>query len=289
MLAAIYLTLMGCVAGVAWALMAEPSVRLSGTPELAGTLGKRRSVSAWLLGLLGRFPAPGGQATTKKAEPLYAGSRMTHGEFQGIKIVAAGGAAFAALSLQMSGGGLKNPSMLVLAAGIGWMAPNFWLRSRIAARKQAIVRLLPDVFDLLTVCIGAGMDFLNALQKVVALQELEKEPLIEELRAALQEIKLGKRRADALKAMAKRVEMPEVTSFVRTLVQADRMGTPIAQVLAIHADDVRMQRFVRAERLALQAPMKILVPLIFFIMPCVAIIVAAPIFLQFMRQTPFGQ
>ena len=112
---------------------------------------------------------------------------------------------------------------------------------------------------------------------------------MEELSGALQEMNLGKRRADSLKGMAKRINLAELSSFVRTIVQADRMGTPIAQVLAVHAEDVRSQRFVRAERAALKAPIKILIPLIFCIMPCVAIIVGAPIFLQFMKESPFHQ
>jgi tight adherence protein C len=89
--------------------------------------------------------------------------------------------------------------------------------------------------------------------------------------------------------MAKRVNLPEMNSFVRTVVQAERMGTPIAEALAIHSDDVRFDRVQRAERAALKAPLKILIPLIFCIMPTVAIIVGAPIFLQFARQNPFAQ
>ena len=87
--------------------------------------------------------------------------------------------------------------------------------------------------------------------------------------------------------MGRRVNAPEMSSLVRTLVQADRMGTPIAEVLSVHSEDMRLERFTWAERQALKAPIKILVPLIFFIMPCVALIVGSPIFLQFMAQNPF--
>ena len=85
----------------------------------------------------------------------------------------------------------------------------------------------------------------------------------------LQDIKLGRLRAEALKALAQRIETPELSSFVRTMVQADRMGTPIADALAVHAEDIRLQRYLRAERAALKAPIKILIPLILFILPCV--------------------
>jgi tight adherence protein C len=163
-----------------------------------------------------------------------------------------------------------------------------WLRARIAKRHKAVIRLLPEVIDLLSLCVGAGLDFLGGLNKILLLKWFQRQPLVEELSIVVQEIKLGKRRAEALKAMAKRINLPELSSFIRTLVQADRMGTPIEETLSIHAEDVRMQRFTRAERAALRAPIKILIPLIFCIMPCVALIVGGPVFIQFTKQNPFS-
>lgn len=177
----------------------------------------------------------------------------------------------------------------LMAAGIGFILPDIQARAKARARRRTIIRLLPTVVDLLTLCIGAGMDFLIALNRVISIKRFQGEPLIAELAAAMQEIKLGKRRAEALKAMAKRVDVQELSSFVRTIVQADRMGTPISDVLNVHAEDLRLERFMVAERAALKAPIKILFPLIFFIMPCVAIIVAAPIFIQFLKQNPFAK
>ena len=95
---------------------------------------------------------------------------------------------------------------------------------------------------------------------------------------------MGKSRREALKDMSARLNIPDVSSFVRTLIQAERMGAPVSETLAIISEDSRLNRFRRAERLALQAPMKLLIPLIFFILPTVAIIVGGPIFLQFMQQ-----
>ena len=182
---------------------------------------------------------------------------------------------------------LLNPLFFALAAMVGYFVPDLWLRRRLARRQQAILHLLPDVVDLLTLCIGAGLDFLLAINKVTSIKKFQREPLIEEISVALQEMKLGKRRMDALKAMAKRVNLPELSSFVRTIVQADRMGTPITEVLAVHAEDVRLQRIQLAERAALKAPINILFPLIFCIMPCVVIIVGGPVLLQFTNQKPF--
>ena len=130
------------------------------------------------------------------------------------------------------------------------------------------------------------MDFLSAINRVLLIKAFKREPFIQELSIMLHEVKLGKRRSESLRTLAKRVNLPEVTSFVRTLVQADRMGTPISEVLGVHSEDVRTQRFLRAERAALKAPLKILVPLIFCIMPCIGLIIGAPIFMQFMKQTP---
>ncbi|HBH96833.1 MAG TPA: secretion system protein F, partial [Candidatus Omnitrophica bacterium] len=82
-----------------------------------------------------------------------------------------------------------------------------------------------------TLCVGAGLDFLNALNRIVTAKGTRREPLIEELSLVLHEIRLGKRRGEALKTMATRIDLPEIRSFVRTLVQADRMGTPIVEAL----------------------------------------------------------
>ena len=118
-----------------------------------------------------------------------------------------------------------------------------------------------------------------ALRWVV--EKSKETPLRDELTQILQEIKMGKSRRQALKDMSQRLNIPDISSFVRTLIQTDRIGTPISEALAIISEDCRLSRFRRGERLALQAPMKMLIPLIFFILPTVAIIVGGPVFLQF--------
>jgi tight adherence protein C len=224
----------------------------------------------------------------KSNQAIYTGSRIGWTEFAGLKFLTAMGGCFIGMVI-LKEIGKFSPVWIIVAGVAGYAFPNLWLKSKIASRQRAIVRLLPEVIDLLALSIGAGLDFLMALNKVVNLKRFKKEPLIEELSVTLQEIKFGKRRAEALKTMAKRLELPEMSSFVRTVVQADRMGTPIAEVLAIHSEDVRMDRMIKAERMALKAPIKILFPLVLFIMPCVAIIVGAPIFIGFMQQNPFGK
>ena len=286
------------LAGLAWALFPQPSVQLPGfiggqADAALRRAGGRAATSdravKRALASLGKFltrkDAMGDLARPKL---IYTGSRTTVLEFNGLKVFCALFGAFAGLVILRELRSLP-PMLVVIAAAIGFLAPNFWLKSRVAARQKAILHLLPEVVDLLALCIGAGLDFLMALNKVVSLKKMQKEPLVEELGVALQEIKFGKRRMEALKAMSKRVSLPEISSFVRTVTQADRMGTPIGEVLAMHSEDVRGERLLRAEREALKAPIKILMPLIFFIMPCVAIVVGAPIFIQFMTQSPLGK
>jgi len=105
--------------------------------------------------------------------------------------------------------------------------------------------------------------------------------LIEELFNISQEARMGKTRREALRTMANRLNMPEISSLVRTLIQSDRMGTGIDEALRIHSEESRLVRFEKGERLALQAPLKLLIPLIFCILPVVFIIVAGPIILEF--------
>lgn len=249
----------------------------------------RRGFLHTLLSWLGRLiPQSDRHAEGLRVQLVYAGLKATGEEFGGIEALLATSCALGSIPILMRAG-LVNPVWILLAGLVGFLIPSLWLKARIRRRHRAIVKLLPEVIDIWSLCVGAGLDFLGSLNRVVALKAFKDEPLIEELAMALQEVRLGKRRFEAFKAMAKRVNLPELSSFVRTLVQADRMGTPVAEVLEVHSEDMRLYRFTRAERAALRAPIKILVPLIFFIMPCVGIIVAAPIFLQFMRQNPFGQ
>ena len=110
--------------------------------------------------------------------------------------------------------------------------------------------------------------------------------VIDELRNMMQEINMGKPRRDALRDLAKRYELPDLSTFSRTLIQADRMGTSVIEALNILSEDMREARFRRGEAVALKAPLKMLVPLLFFIFPVVAILVAGPVFLDFFQNNP---
>ncbi|MCK9614630.1 MAG: type II secretion system F family protein [Candidatus Omnitrophica bacterium] len=182
--------------------------------------------------------------------------------------------------------GVKQMLWLSIAAVIGLMFPDIILNSRVKKRKYSIVRILPETIDLLGLCVGAGLDFMAAVRWVV--DKVKPNPMIEELVLVLKEINVGKPRVEALRDMAKRLDIPDVTSFVRTLIQADRMGTPVEEAFRILSEDSRMRRFHRGERQAMKAPLKMLIPLIFCILPVILIIVAGPILIRFIKEGLFA-
>jgi tight adherence protein C len=164
---------------------------------------------------------------------------------------------------------------------LGFVVPGHWLKKRKKRRQFLIARALPTMIDLLILCVDAGMDFMIAVHKVI--QRSKPSPLIDELYEMWHRTKMGVSRKDSLKEMAWRIDLAEINSFVRTLVQADRMGVPVGVALRQQADEVRFRRFQRAENLALRAPIKMLFPLLFCILPVVLIIVGAPVILEFLR------
>ena len=174
-----------------------------------------------------------------------------------------------------------DPAILIISLGLGYILPDFYLKRKVSQRKFLIARSLPETVDLLGLCIEAGLDFVNAVKWVI--ERTPHTPMTDELASVVDEIKWGKPRIQALKDMSRRLEIPEMTSFVQTIIQAERMGTPVAEAFTILSEDARAQRFHRGERTALQAPIKILLPLIFFIMPVIGIIVGGPILLTFMQ------
>ena len=156
--------------------------------------------------------------------------------------------------------------------------PLIWLRDKVKARHHAITRALPYNLDLLTLSVEAGLDFAAAIGKVV--EKGRKGPLADELGITLKELKLGKTREEALRNLSTRVDLTTLTSFVQALIQADKMGTPLGKVLRILSTQMRIERTQRAEKLANEAPVKLLFPLICFIFPTVFIMIFAPIAYQ---------
>lgn len=173
-----------------------------------------------------------------------------------------------------------NTNFIIGGFAVGLLFPDYWLKSKIKRRQSEISRDLPHVIELMNICVSSGLDFMVAVNKVI--QEFRYCPLIEEFGFMTQEIQMGSSRRDALRNFSKRINSADISSFVLTLLQADRMGTPIGKILKAQAEEMRVRRFQRGEEQALKAPIKLLFPLLFFIMPVVLVIVAGPIIIQFL-------
>ncbi|HLC29435.1 MAG TPA: type II secretion system F family protein [Dehalococcoidia bacterium] len=156
---------------------------------------------------------------------------------------------------------------------VGYRAPDWWLEMQIDERRSAITRALPDALDLMVICIEAGLGFEAALGRVV---ERTKGPLSEELRRALSEMSMGKRRREALRDMADRCQSRDLGSFIAVVVQADQTGVSIGQVLKVQADALRVRRMQRAKEEGAKAPLKMLIPMIFFILPATFAVIVGP-------------
>ncbi|MDD3374221.1 MAG: type II secretion system F family protein [Candidatus Omnitrophica bacterium] len=170
---------------------------------------------------------------------------------------------------------------LITILAAGFYVPDFLVKIKIKKVKNLIIKELPDTIDLLSLCVNAGLDFLLALKWVI--EKSAPSILIQELKHVLQEVHVGKPRRDALTDFANKYQIPDLSTFTRALVQADRMGTSVADALNIISEDMRISRFRRGEQIALKAPLKMLMPLLFCIFPVVAILVAGPVFLQFFQ------
>lgn len=160
---------------------------------------------------------------------------------------------------------------------IGYFIPDLLLTAWKNQRRDRILKSLPDMLDMLSVSVEAGLGFDAALQKVV---EKIEGPLSSEFQRTLNEIKLGKPRREALKDLSVRLEVDDVSTFISSLIQADQLGVSIANVLRVQADQVREKRSQRAEEKAQKAPVKILIPLVFFIFPAIFIILLGPAVIQ---------
>jgi len=167
----------------------------------------------------------------------------------------------------------KALPLMVTFAILGYFLPELWLRSKISKRQEEILKAMPDALDLLTICVGAGLGFDAAMHKVVEKWDNE---LAFEFGRVLREVQLGKTRREALRDMADRVGLPEMTSFVAAIIQSEQLGVSLGKVLQIQAENMRIKRRQRAEEAAQQAPVKMLFPLVFLVMPALFIVLLGP-------------
>lgn len=196
-------------------------------------------------------------------------------EFLGMKVVVAIIAAAVLFVLLGILGG--NPSfgfiMAVTGGMVGFLAPEFWLTRRIKARRAGVLLAVPDVLDLLTISVRAGLGFDAALAKVV---EKSKGPLPDEFRRVLSEVRVGKPRRDALREMATRCDVQALSNFIAAIIQAEQLGVPISKVLVVQSEQLRIERRQRAEEMAAKAPIKMMFPLVGCIFPSLFIVILGP-------------
>lgn len=156
--------------------------------------------------------------------------------------------------------------------------PGVWISSTIKARQLSIMKALPNLLDLLTLSVESGRDLLSSLRDILVRRR--PDALGEELMLAFREIQLGRKRSDALRAMAERVRQIDLTATVNAICQADELGVSIGQQLRIQSDMQRAKRFSLAEKIANEASVKIIIPVVLFILPAVFIILLGPLLLQ---------
>lgn len=179
---------------------------------------------------------------------------------------------------------LTGLGLSALFLGIGFMFPDLWLTGRINARQKAVFRALPDALDLLTICVEAGLGFDAAMAQVNLKWEDE---LALEFGRVLQEIRLGKLRREALRDMADRVGVSELTSFVAAVIQSEQLGVSMAKVLRIQSDQMRVRRRQMAEEEAHRAPIKMIFPIGLLIFPSILMVLLGPAALLLFR-SPMG-
>ncbi len=224
------------------------------------------------------------QDTTKKLEIAGNPGRLDAPTFLATRFIVA---AFFGTTLLMVG--LFAPNrwplgqvilVVIIFIVIGFFFPQLWLQSRINARQNDIRKAMPDAMDLLTICVEAGLGLEAAMSKVS--EKWENQLSLAFLRT-IREIQLGKIRRDAMRDMAERIGLPEMTSFVAAIIQSEILGVSLAKVLRIQSDQMRVRRRQRAEELAHAAPVKMILPLAFLIFPSIFIILLTPAGIQISR------
>ncbi len=159
------------------------------------------------------------------------------------------------------------------AVGLGYFFPVLYVKSKISRRQEDIWRALPDALDLLVICVEAGLGFDMAMGKVY---EKWDNDLAIAFGRVLREIQLGKLRRDALRDMANRMDVPDVTAFIAAIIQADQLGVSMSKILRVQSDQMRVKRRQKAQEKAHQAPVKMMLPMVFLIFPSLWIVLLGP-------------
>ena len=171
----------------------------------------------------------------------------------------------------------------IFSVAAGFYLPDYYLYRRTRDRKRKIFEGFPDALDLMVVCVEAGMGLDAAIKRVGDEMALKNKVLSDEFRMLSLELRAGKPRADALRSLAIRTDLEDVSSLVTLLIQTERFGTRVAQALRVHSDSMRTKRYQRAEEIASKLPVKILFPLVLFILPAQLLTLLGPAAIKFYR------
>jgi tight adherence protein C len=203
---------------------------------------------------------------------------LTVPEYLCLRYVAvAAGAAFGWL-ISVGFTGVADPLYVIGGMVLFAMLPGSRLKGAVEARRVRIFRDMPYVLDLLVLSTEAGLDFSSAMATVV--DKGPSGPLVDEFRIAQQQVTLGTSRADSLRAMAERIDLPELTSFILALIQAEQLGASVGKVLRIMSEQMRIKRFTLAEEMAGKVPVKLMAPLFVCIFPASFLVLGVPIYLK---------
>ena len=217
---------------------------------------------------------------------ITAGEPMTINGFLTMVVIATAGATGFGLIIVVAMGatiGLMQLGILVTLAAIGFFLPFYIVSSRARARQSAIIKSLPDAFDLITTCVEAGLGLDAALARVA---EKVQGPFADELSRSLRDVALGKPRKDSLKELGERTQVPDLIQFTNAVIQAETMGSSVGQVLRVQSDQLRVRRRQRAEEQAYKAPVKMLFPLVLCIFPTLFIVILGPAAITIMNGFP---
>lgn len=172
--------------------------------------------------------------------------------------------------------------LVPVVAVVGFFYPDIWIRGKIQSRQREVVMFMPFTVDMLALSVEAGLDFVAAMTKVV--DKARPSALNDEFRTLIKEIKVGASRAEALRNMAWRVDLVQVSSFCATLIAADSVGASVGPILKALSNEIRQKRSSDIEKAGATAATKILFPMLFLIVPAVFVMIAAPVGLQMMTQ-----
>jgi tight adherence protein C len=228
------------------------------------------------LSQMGQSGQQGGVIARQDAKLEKAGypGGLRGADWMGVKILVAIVVAVGGFFLGLVMGGFPLGLIFtVFGLVFGFLMPEFWLGSRIRKRSMAMILQLPDALDLLTISVEAGLGFDAALAKVV---EKMEGPLVNEFRQALAEIRMGRTRREALRDVVSRADAQPVANFIGAIIQAEQLGVPIAKVLQIQSQQLRIERRQRAEEAAAKAPVKMLFPMVGCIFPTIFIVILGP-------------